>query len=207
MYEFEIISIPKTEPFQANHKMWILAEPNSFLSIKRSDGVNSKTRKIEIPDSIFEGNTFIIGNNCVVSKLLVDAQENSSGNLKIRFTSFSDKEIELLYDFSTFNSLVELLKDGKQRRKLESLSKEKRADEISGLMKLNEEEKTKFLNRIREDLQVFFDLQNFGEFQKIDDWHEDENIENSLLYIEKKMKEVIVARQNLPLFEILRKTG
>ena len=54
MYEFEILSIPKAEPFNSYQQLWLLAERNAILSIKRSDSRISKTLKLKIPDSLFE---------------------------------------------------------------------------------------------------------------------------------------------------------
>jgi len=104
-----------------------------------------------------------------------------------------------------FDSIVEILKDSKLRQTMKYLNKEERADEVARLMKLKDEEKTKFASRINEDLQIFFDLQRFGELQQVDDWNEDENMEHDLMFIENKMKEVITGRQQSPIEEILKK--
>ena len=205
MYEFEILSIPKTESFRSVQQLGLLAERSVPLSIQRRNGATIKTRQLKIPDAVFEQNTFMVGNNCMVSKLLLKAQMIDSGNLKIRISSLSNQAVELTIDFNIFNSFIEILKDSGQRQKLKSLSKEERADAVCKLLNLSEEKKASCVNRLKEDLQLFFDFQMFGEMQAIDDWITDENIENDLIFIEKKFQAVIEHRKQLPLFEILAK--
>ena len=205
MYKFEIISTPRTESFNTEQQLWILTEKHTKLSVKRSDSDSCKTKKITIPDSVFENNTFIVGNNCVISKLLLNATKDSSDNLQIKITSFNDVEYTETLDFSTFSSLIEILKDKEILQKIKLQNKEERINEIALLLKLNEEEKAKYTNPINEDLQIFFDFQKYGELQNIEDWNEDENVENSLNYIENKLRGTIESREKQPLFEIIQK--
>ncbi|GHT58812.1 hypothetical protein AGMMS50239_04070 [Bacteroidia bacterium] len=205
MYTFEIISIPKTESFNTEQQLWVLAERNTILTVKRNNDKSNKTKRIAIPDSVFENNTFGIGNNRVVSKLLLNATKDNFDNLKIKITTFNDVEYIDTLDFSSFDSLVEILKDRQVVQKIKLQNKEERINEIAQLLRLKEEEKTKYSTQINEDLQIFFDFQKCGELQNIDDWNEDENIENSLNYIENKLKETIESREKQPLFEIVKK--
>ena len=205
MYNFEIVSIKNAESFDSGQKLWLLVETNVSLSVKRCSHDSSMIRRKTIPATLFENNTFIIGNNCRVSKLLLDATKDNTDNLIISISSFDDKTVDLVFDFNTYASVVEILKSKKLKSELGLMEKNERINKIHVLMKLDEAAKLKYSDRIREDLQVFFNLQQSGELQTIDDWPEDESIENELNYIENRLKAVIESREALPLFKIEEK--
>jgi len=212
MNRFEIVSFPESALFDTEQELYILAERNTLLTIKR----NLRTRKLRIGDAVFKNNSFTIGNNCVVCKLLLSANKDERNNLEIRISNVAnEKDIVNEYlDFNTVQSLVEILKDSVELQKIEALDKEKRADKIAELLKLSESVKTKYADQLNEDLKCFFDLRKFGELQseEIEKWNEDENIENELYYIENelyymenKIKGIIKQRESLPLHEIQNK--
>lgn len=202
MCKFELLSTPKTESFDSEMLLWMLAEKDVLISINRIKNNILKTRKVKIPESVFENNTFVVGNNCIVSKLLLKSSKGDADNLNISITSLDDREVEISVNFNVFCSLVEILKDSTMRRKLGQLDKTGRINKIHELMDLDDEVKIKYANRISEDLQVFFDLRQTGELQRIEDWGEDEDIEKDLINIENKMKAVVVSREGLSLFEM-----
>ena len=203
---FKVLSIPESATFASEQQLWFLVEPeNPTLSIKR----NAKTRKMLIPYSVIENSIFEIGNNCKVAKLLLFAKKNDDDNLNVFINSIENKNVinELVFDFNTIYSFIEILKDIRLVEKIKSLDKDKRADQIAVLLKLSEEEKTKHAIQINENLKVFFDLQEFGELQMqvIEDWEEDKNIEKDLTFVESKIRDIVNIRENMPLFEIINK--
>jgi len=205
---FQITSISGLEPFETEQKVWILAEKGTMLTVERSENsTRPKKREFEIPDKLFENNTFSIRDSCNVGKFFLSATatKGSSNNLEIKITSFDNTEYSDFLNFNEPDSIVEILQDSNALEKI----KEDGKREIARLLKFDkkgfsDEEKTKYSNQIYENLNVFLNFQKFGELQNIDDWEEDKNIKNSLDYIEKKLKE-IVNTDKYPLFEIHKK--
>ena len=207
MLTFQITSIPELKSFDEEQRLWILAEKGTKFFVEREDdGKRTKIREFEVLDNFFENDTtFTIKNNIKVSKLFLSATVNS-GDLEITITSpFSDyKQTETLR-FNLYDSFCEMLKDIAEIEKLKPMNSEERINEIAArLYNFSDKEKIKYSNRINENLQIFFDFQTFGELQNIDNWVENDNIEDNLNHIENKLKELIERREKQSLYEILK---
>lgn len=188
---FNILTVSEAISFESEQSFWVLVEKNNpFLSIRRDTDNISKTRKLSIPDSVFENNTFLIGNNCEVCKCFIIAKKDNSNNLEIKF----DNECNTYIDFNTIESLIEILKDKKQLLRIKQVDEAERAAEVFSILHVEEEEKTKYKNQINEDLKVFFAFQRCGELQEFESWAEGRDIEYDLKYIEAKLREVIDKR-------------
>jgi len=212
---FQITSILGLEPFETEQQVWILAEKSTMLIVERKDNTITKKREFEIPNKLFENDTFHIGNSCMVGKFFLSATKDSSDNLEIKITSpFNNEEHSKLLEFDKYDHLVELLKDnavlGEIKLKYDSIEKlshnkelnelEKReeiekvkrvikreiSDRLFNFSSFSSDEQTKYLNRIYVGLEKMFHLQDKLNITEFENLIDTDN-EYGLNYIEKNV--------------------
>ena len=203
MYTFKITSISTLEPFETEQQVWILAEKGTRLTVERMNSTRTKKREFEIPDELFENNTYRIG-NCEVSKFLLSATKEEVNNLRITINSISNKEHIEPLNFSEPDSIVEILQDKETFERIIQMDKQEEImSEIARLLKFDKKkfkdgDETTYSNQIYVILQTIFDYQKDKlNFRNFDGWTENKNVIEELKYIKEQLEKVKVEENSL----------